>query len=107
MTDLYHGTRIGAERGGWITPAAFHGHQANELPGYEGADGWLFLTPDPDVAATFARTAKGRGRPKILTVVPDEPVEPDHATLNGEDGLMFRTRGWARITSVQIIDERD
>lgn len=102
--DLYHGTRLaGIEVGGWLTPATWHGTQANPLDGYENADKWLFLTPDPDVAAAFARLAKGRGRPKICTVVPTEPVEPDFATLNGEDGLMFRTKGWAQVVAVQVL----
>lgn len=105
MTEpLYHGTRRGATTGGWIIPAAQHGKPpANPLDGYEASE-WVFLTPDFEVAAAFAREGTGRGRPKVCTVIPTEEVVPDHATLHGEDGLMFRTRGWARVVDVTVLD---
>ena len=104
--EWFHGTRRGFGRGGFLTPASFHGAgQANRLDDYDGAEGYVFLTPDREVAEMFARSAKGRGRPKVLTVEPTADVEPDHATLGGEDGSLFRSSGWAKILKVEIIGE--
>lgn len=105
MSDvLYHGTRRGVAKGGWLIPVLQHGKApANPLEDYAEADQYVFLTPDFEVASEFAKAGSGRGRPKVCTVVPTEPVEPDFATLNGEDGRMFRTRGWCRVVEVQIL----
>jgi len=103
---LYHGTRRGVSRGGWLTPPSFHGEErANVLPGYPDADQYIFMTPDVEVAETFAYQAKGRGRPKVLTVVPTEPIERDLATWCGMDGYLYRSRGWAKVVAVRILDE--
>jgi hypothetical protein len=103
---LWHGTRRGVSRGGWLVPPVEHGEgQANAIEDYPDSDLFVFVTTEWEVAAFFARQAKGRGRPKVLAVAPTGPVHPDHATLGGEDAGMLRTRDWVRIIGVEVIPE--
>lgn len=91
--SLYHGTRRPFRKGGLILPPSLHGNgQANHLPDYPEAADWVFVTPEFDTAAMFARNASGRGKPRVLEVTPLDPVEEDWATLWGESGHMFRTK---------------
>lgn len=89
-----------------MTPPAWHGKpQANPIDGYVDGDQYVFVTPDREIAEAFAWAASGSGRPRVCTVVPLDPVEPDLATVNGQDGLLFRIRGWASVVAVDVLAE--
>lgn len=103
---LYHGTRRYVTKGALLLPPALHGRgQANPLEDYDDAQHWVFVSPERAVAEHFARRAEGRGRPKVLTVTPLDPVEPDWATFGGEDGWAFRCRS-AVVDAVEVLPER-
>lgn len=82
-TVYYHGTRRGFSRGGWVFPRGFHTGAGTDAPRVagrgepDGADQWVYVTTDPVIAWVYAWHAPGRGRPKVLTVVPRGAVEPD------------------------------
>ena len=104
MTTWWHGTRRGFQKGGLILPPSFHGKgKANDLPDHTDDD-WVFITPDREIAEEFAyKAAVGKGRPRVLQVVPLHDVFNDWATYGGEDGYLYRTAS-ARVIAVELLD---
>ena len=80
---FFHGTRRGFTPGGILLPRATHQGAATGAPlnpGHTapaGADGWVYVTEDLNVAWAYAWAAPGRGRPKVLTVRAQGYVSPD------------------------------
>lgn len=103
MSGLFHGTRAGFKRGGFLFPVAFHG--THQRPGHVGEDSteFIYLTDDRDQAAAYAYDHPGRGRPKILTVQPSGPIERDPSTFDGERGCQYRSRDIAKVIDVEVL----
>lgn len=107
MTDeptFYHGTRRGFVVGGFVTPRSFHGGDGTFAPMVEGKESppdahrYVFATTDLHLAWAYAWAAPGRGKPKVLTIRPGGPVEPDP-----EHGLTmpaFRIDGFCRVLRI-------
>lgn len=104
---LYHGTRRPFTRGGYVFPAAFHGGEIR--PGHAGDDSteFAYVTTDHDLAAFYALNAKGRGRPRVLTVTPTGPIEDDPSTYDGEREAQYRSRSPFRVVDVEVLDPAD
>lgn len=83
QTHLFHGTRRGFTKGGWLFPRTMHAGAATSAPTNPGrqplADSaeWVYLTEDIDVAWAYAWAAPGRGKPKVVEVEPHGRIEPD------------------------------
>lgn len=99
----FHGTRRGFTTGGALLPRDEHagpGTAAPLNPGYTApADtaAWVYLTQDVNVAWAYAWVAPGRGRPKVVEVIPHGNLEPDpeHSTT------MYAWRcEWAKVCRV-------
>lgn len=79
----YHGTRRGFTRGGLLIPASRHGGERTTAPLTEGAtpqtgaENWVYMTTNIDLAWAYAFHASGRGKPKVLVLHPVSMPEPD------------------------------
>ncbi len=101
---LYHGTRAAFRgSGGLLLPGTCYDRDNHGL----GRSDYVYMTPDRDEAAMWARAAQGRGRPRILTVMPMSPVEDDDSTVLGDEHQGVRCREGCRVLAVQIIPEQD
>jgi hypothetical protein len=89
---LYHGTRAGFGAGGVLFPGATPGVDRDNHG--LGRSEWVYVTPDLDLAKDYAEAASGRGRPKVLEVVPCGPLEVDDSTVGGEAQEAYRCE-WA------------
>lgn len=81
---LYHGTRAGFRgRGGLLLPRGSHGGTGTSAPVNPGreppsdSDRYVYVTTSKTLAWVYAWHAPGRGRPKVLTVIPLGNLEPD------------------------------
>jgi hypothetical protein len=101
---LYHGTRRPFQKGGLVLPAKVTGAKFTEGGVREDEGEHVYVTPDWQLAATFARMANGRGRPRILTVKPLSKLEVDWATFGGEEREAYRCEA-AIVEKVEIIEE--
>lgn len=83
MSDpLYHGTRAPFRgSGGLVLPGARFGKDNHNLKRGEV----VYVTPDLDLAKDYALACKGRGRAKVLEVMPHSPVEVDDSTVGGDE----------------------
>lgn len=101
---FYHGTRVGFKKGGYLFPPSFH-HGATR-PGVRVPedDQYIYFVTDFEQATYYALNSKGRGRPKVCTVVPSGPIEHDPSTYDGEDE-QYRSKTSARIVEVQFVDD--
>lgn len=100
---LYHGTRAGFRgRGGLVLPAACTGRPVT-LGGIRDDEGeHVYVTPDRELAVAFAYLAGGKGRPRILTVLPLGPLEVDIATFGGEEREAYRCEA-ATVVAVEVL----
>lgn len=99
---LYHGTRAAYRgSGGLLLPGDDVGQDHHGL----GRSAYVYMTPDREEAEAWARAAKGRNRPRVLTVMPMAPVENDDSTINGEEHYGVRCRVGARVLAVDVIAE--
>lgn len=79
----YHGTRRGFSPGGWVFPRSSHGGAGSSAPTTPGRESpaeaadFVYVTTDLTLAWAYAWAAPGRGKPKVLTVIPHGPTEPD------------------------------
>lgn len=104
---LFHGTRAGFRgRGGLVLPARQTGRPVTEGGIREDEGEHVYVTPDWNLAAEFARRANGRGHPKVLTVLPAGPLEVDWATFGGEEREAYRCEA-AHVLAVQFIPEEE
>lgn len=78
---LYHGTRRGFGRGGRVLPGDLFGADNHGL----GRSHVVYVTPDLELAKEYARAAKGRGAPKVLEVMPVDPLGIDDSTVGEEE----------------------
>lgn len=108
---MYHGTRAGYRgRGGLVLPRSKHGGKGTNAPLKPGrterADSadWVYLTSNKTLAWVYAWHAPGRGRPKVLTVMPLSEVfaDPEHS----EDMEAFRCEA-AHVLAVDLDPEID
>jgi hypothetical protein len=89
-----------------VFPADEAGHEPR--PGHApGGTAFVYLTDDPEQAAWYARHSKGRGRPKVLTVVPTGEVEHDPSTFDGERDCQYRSRWPAKVVAVRVVPEHE
>lgn len=104
---LYHGTRVGFRKGGFLFPQAFHGHAPR--PGHSGDEStrYAYATLDREMAEFYALNDKGRGRPKVLTVEPMGPCEPDPSRYDNEHGHQVRCADGFRVVAVEIVEVND
>lgn len=112
LLPLYHGTRAGFRgRGGLVLPGSDVGrdnttgsdHYRPGLAPYR-ADR-VYLTGDLELAQRFAQLARGRGRAKVLEVLPFGPLELDEATYDGRDRDDVFTTDAALVERVVWIEE--
>lgn len=107
MTALYHGTRAGFSRGGYLFAQAFHGKPARAGHVGEDSTGYAYATLDHEMAVFYALNDRhGRGKPKVLTVVPLGPCEADPSRYDDEDEQVRCAEGF-RVVAVEFIDESD
>ena len=87
---LYHGTRAGFRgRGGIVLPGVQVGRHNH--PGLEYRSDWVYITPDLDLAWEYAEAAQGRGKPKVLVVLPGSGLLNDDSTIaGGVEQISFR-----------------
>lgn len=87
---LYHGTRAPFRgRGGLVLPGDETGRHAH--PGMEYRSDYVYVTPDLDLAWAYAIAATGRGKPRVLVVLPGSPLLHDDSTIaGGEEQVSFR-----------------
>lgn len=103
---LYHGTRRGFSRGGWLTPRSFSSSFPTTAPCKPGrspapdAAGFTYMTTSLELAWVYAWHAAGRGRPKVLVVEPHGAIsrDPEHSL----DMEAYRCAGWARVLDVLL-----
>ena len=100
---LFHGTKAGFRPGGYLFPPRFTGHEPRA--GAQGEDSleFVYVTTDWEQAEWYAVNSKGRGRPKVLTVVPTDVLEVDPSTYDGERGEQLRTKGQCRVVKVEAV----
>lgn len=111
LPPVYHGTRAGFRgRGGLVLPGAqvgrdntsgSHGYVDHGIP-YTGEH--VYVTTDRDLAMIFALLAKGRGRPRVLTVQPFGMKPDTGTTYGGEERDDVFTCEWATVLSVEMLD---
>ena len=98
---LYHGTRRGFRGpGGLVLPGDRFGTDNHGL----SRSDVVYLTPDLDLAKDYAKAASGRGRAKVLEVMPHTPLMKDDSTVNGEEQESY-TCEWGRVVRVIWIEE--
>ena len=86
---LYHGTRAGFRgKGGIVLPGELYKKDNHRL----GRSDWVYVTPDIDLAWSFAEASAGRGRPRVLIVRPLGDLEVDDSTVGGEEFEMYRCK---------------
>lgn len=101
--EWFHGTRRGFTRGGLLLPRSQHGKAASTAPLQPGKEAvadaadWVYLTRNVDLAWAYAWAAPGRGRPKVLQVIPHGPLEPDDEHSPQMDAWRC---AWAKVANV-------
>lgn len=98
--SLYHGTRAPFTVGGYLFPP--DDTKATPRPGNSDT-GWVYVTDDVDLAEWYAHQHPGRGKPRVLTVMPMSPVTHDPSPFDGEDD-QYRCE-WAKVVAVRILDK--
>lgn len=101
---FYHGTRVGFKKGGYLFPVSFHHGAVRPGVRVSEDDQYIYFTTDFELASFYAVNSKGRGRPKVCTVVPGGPVEHDPSTYDGERE-QYRSKTSARVVDVQFLEE--
>ena len=99
---MYHGTRAGFRKGGYVIPGDELGKDNHGL----GRSDAVYLTPNYDEAEEWALSSKGRGRPKVLFVRPGGPLTVDDSTVGGEEHEGYRCAAWCEVLRVQIVEPR-
>jgi hypothetical protein len=104
MTTFYHGTRAGFSVGGWLVPYADH-RSGSARPGHQGEHSTTFtyFTTDRELAEWYALNSRGRGKPKVLTVVPSARIEHDPSPYDDEREDQYRSKGWAKVVGVYFV----
>lgn len=110
---MYHGTRRGFTRGGWLMPRADHGGSGTTAPTAPGrespddADRWVHFTGDLILAWVYAWHAPGRGRPKVLVVEPHGRAERDPEHSPGMDAWRCESAKVVRVLTDPAISEAE
>jgi hypothetical protein len=100
--QMYHGTRAGFRgKGGIVLPGEMFQKDNHHL----GRSSWVYVTPDIDLAWSFAEASDGKGRPRVLMVRPIGKLEVDASTVAGENYEMYRCDS-ALVTQVLHSDVR-
>jgi hypothetical protein len=100
---LYHGTRRPFGRGGLLVPGDDVGADHHGL----GRSGWVYVTPDFELAKEYARAAQGRGRAKVVQVRPWGEVYVDDSTIaGGEEQESYRCEAATVLRRVWIEETR-
>lgn len=99
---LYHGTRAAFRRGGYVLSGDLVGKDNHGL----GRSDTVYLTPDRKMAAMWARAAKGRGKPKVVTVRPGGRLEVNDSTVGDEEEEHegYRCYGWCEVLNVSVVN---
>lgn len=84
---MFHGTRAAFGVGGFVLPGDLFGIDNHGL----GRSDAVYVTPDLELAKDYAEAAAGRGRPRVVEVIPYDPLTPDDSTVNGEWHESYRT----------------
>lgn len=109
----FHGTRRGFTTGGLLLPRSTHGGPGTAAPVNPGravpdeAQGWVYLTEDIDVAWAYAWVAPGRGKPKVVEVVPHDDLEPDPEHSPAMRAWRCRWATVSRVHTVPTITEAE
>lgn len=95
---LYHGTRVGFSRGGYLFPVDFHKSQPRP-GGSDDGTAYVYMTTDLDLAWWYAEQHPGRGKPKVLVVEPLGPIEVDYSPYDNESD-QYRCEAGAKVRKV-------
>jgi hypothetical protein len=100
LPTFFHGTRAAFRgRGGIVLPGSQVGRDNHSL----GTNNYVYVSTDIEVAMDFAVLAKGRGKPRILTVQPFGKMERDtYPDMADQDS--WRCEG-ARVLKVRMLSE--
>lgn len=101
VQTLYHGTKRGFRKGGILLPCAETGFCSwQDYPHDERS---VYATPDPVMAAYFAKNSQGRGKPKVLVIEAHGRVREDRFLLRNEWHLEVLIE-WATVIDVHVIE---
>lgn len=85
---LYHGTRAGFQKGGLLMPRRFHQTKRTTTaplkPGRQpraDSENYVYVTTNKTLAWVYAWHSTGRGRPRVLRVIPMGRIwsDPEHS----------------------------
>jgi hypothetical protein len=92
---FYHGTRTEFGRGGFLFPGDMVDKDNHAL----ARSDVVYVTTDLGLAKAYAKASAGRGRPKVLEVVPMDTLREDDSTVGGQEQDSF-TCPWAKVVRV-------